>query len=264
VVAIDPGHSGRSITSIDRATGLRDVDYPNYSEIYEMFDVSHRVAEGLRADGYRVVLTKKRSMASVSLANRAEIATRSRADLAISVHNDHSQGPEFQATYDQRGRRDPDGGYHAMYRGTGANRTVFDHPAIARRSQRYAKIIARARTETQGRAVGVRENSFDGRPPLEPGNLALVQLLAEVPWVYNEMGARTGGYVSTAISILEETRYAQGLLLGVERAVPSAAGVVDQPSPGFRGLRRCLVKRVEPHDGVYSRPEAYLPDGFAR
>ena len=151
-----------------------------------------------------------------------------------------------------------------MYRGTGAKRTVFDHPAIARKSQRYAKIIAEARTETQGRAVGVRENSFNGRPPLEPGNLALVQLLAEVPWVYNEMGAKTKGDVSTAISIATETRYARGLLLGVERAVPLAAGVVDQPSAGFRGLRRCLVKRVEPRDGVYTRPKAYLPDGFAR
>ena len=85
-----------------------------------------------------------------------------------------------------------------------------------------------------------------------------------MPWVYNEMGARTGGDVSTAISIPTETRYAQGLLLGVERAVPLAAGVVDQPSPGFRGLRRCLVKRVEPRAGVYTRPKAYLPDGFAR
>ena len=264
MIAIDPGHSGRSITSTDQATGLRDVDYPNYPEIYEMFDVSYCVAEGLRADGYRVVLTKKRAMASVGLAKRAEIATKSKADLAISVHNDHSQGPGFQATYDQRGRRDPDGSYHAMYRGTGAERTVFDHPAIARKSQRYAKIIAEARTETQGRVVGVRENSFNGRPPLEPGNLALVQLLAEVPWVYNETGAKTKGDVSTAVSIGVETRYARGVLLGVERSVPLAAGVVDQPSQGYRGLRRCLVQRVEPRPGTYTRPKAYLPDGFAR
>jgi hypothetical protein len=85
-----------------------------------------------------------------------------------------------------------------------------------------------------------------------------------VPWVYNEMGARTAGDVSTAVSIPAETRYAQGLLLGVERSVPLDTGVVDQPSRGFRGLRRCLVKRVEPRAGVYNRPRAYLPDGFAR
>ena len=70
------------------------------------------------------------------------------------------------------------------------------------------------------RAVGVRQNSFTGRPPLEPGNLAMVQLLSRVPWVYNEMGARTGDSTTRRLSLSAETAYAKGLLDGVEAAVP--------------------------------------------
>ena len=258
---IDPGHSGRSIRSVDAATGLRDIDYPNYPEIYEVFDISACVARGLRLDGYRVVLAKKHALDSVGLAARARLATRLDADLAISVHNDHGQTADFEATYDQRGRAQ-NGRYPVMYRGSGRARTVFDRPAVAKRSQRYAKIIAAARTTTQGRPVGVRVNTFTGRAPLEPGNLALVQLLTEVPWVYNEMGAKTAGSVTRAVSIDSELGYARGLLLGVERSVPVAAGPVSQPSAGARQLRRCLVEKVEPRPGRFTRPRAYLPYRF--
>jgi len=138
VIVIDPGHSGRSIRS--RTTnGLLDFDYPNEPEMTETFDVSSCVAEGLRADGYRVIMTKKHSGDSVSLTERAEIADRAHADLAISVHNDHGQGPSFQATYSQLGVK-TGGRYHPMYRGTGNRRTVFDHPKVARASDRVGRV----------------------------------------------------------------------------------------------------------------------------
>jgi N-acetylmuramoyl-L-alanine amidase len=185
-IVIDPGHSGRSIRSVDR-TGLRDIDYPNYPEIYEMFDVSVCVAESLRADGYRVLLTKRHALSSVSHRQRATVANRAKADLAISVHDDHGVGPRFEATYSQRGVRRSDGTYPEMFRGTGKSRTTFELPAVARRSDQVAHALARARSTTQRRTVSVTENSFNGRAPLERGNLALVQLFSEVPWVYNEM-----------------------------------------------------------------------------
>ena len=100
------------------------------------------------------------------------------------------------------------------------------------RVRRYAKIIAQARTRSQQARVTVQENNFTGRGPVEPGNLALVQLLARVPWVYNEMGARTAGNPRTALSISSEQRYAEGLLVGIERAVPLATRTVEQPSAG--------------------------------
>jgi hypothetical protein len=125
-----------------------------------------------------------------------------------------------------------------MYRGTGRHRTVFDRPGVALASDRYAKIIARARTSAQGRRVTVRVNSYNGRAPLEPGNLAIVQLLADVPWVYNEMGALTGGSTTTRLSLDAETGYATGLLDGVEAAVPNGGSQTSRAT-----IRACLAAR---------------------
>jgi N-acetylmuramoyl-L-alanine amidase len=262
MVVIDPGHSGQSIRSTDAATGLHDIDYPNYPEIYEMFDVSSCVAAGLRTDGYRVRLTKAHALDSVGLAARARVANQAHAALAISVHDDHSQGPGFEATYSQRGVRHG-GAYHPMYRGTGSRRTVYRNATVAKASERAAAVLARERASAQGRPVSVRENIYTGRPPLEPGNLALVQLLADVPWVYNEMGAKTRGSTTRAMSIASETAYATGLLRGVEAAVPPGGkGGLARPSAGSKGLRSCLVDRVEPSRGHFTRPTRYLPDGF--
>ena len=258
LIVVDPGHSGKSIRSTDATTGLSDIDYPNYPEIYEMFDISACVGKGLRADGYRVALTKRTALESVSLAARAKIANDAKAALAISVHDDHSQGPGFQATYSQRGIRH-DGDYHAMFRGTGSKRTVFSDETVAKASEQAATAIARERTKAQGRTVGVRENTYTGRAPLEPGNLAIVQLLAKVPWVYNEAGAKSGSSTTKAMSIATERAYAQGLLLGVEAAVPLPAGAVAQPSAGAQQLEQCLTTAATPGDGRVTRPSRYRP-----
>ena len=262
LIVIDPGHSGKYMRSREPVTGLRDITYPNYPEIYETFDVSVCVARALRADGYRVILTKKHALDNVSLAARARVANQNKADLAISVHNDHGQGSRFQATYDQRGLKGPNGKYHAMYRGRGDHRTVFGLPKVAKKSQRYARIIATKRSTSQRHKVTVRENSFNGRAPLEPGNLAIVQLLAKVPWVYNEMGAKSGSSVYQATSIASEVTYARGLLAGVEAAIPPPSGA-DHPSAKTPWLRNCLTKQVEPSPGTYTRPRRYLPFRYA-
>ena len=258
---IDPGHSGRYGSRTDRSTGLRDIDYPNFPEIYEMFDVSTCLARALRADGYRVLLTKRHALSRVGHRERAEIANRSGADLAISLHDDHGRSARFQATYSQRGVPDGEGRYGQMYRGSGRTRTVFDRSRVARASETAARTIAKARSEVLRRKVAVTQNSFDGRAPLEPGNLALVQLFATVPWVYNEMGARTGGSPSRALSIASERDYAAGLLSGVEAAVPLDRSTPN-PSPSAKGLTSCLREQVEPKPGQFSRPRRYLPTGL--
>jgi hypothetical protein len=227
-----------------------------------MFDVSTCVAAALRADGYRVLLTKRRALSSVSHAKRSAVANKSGADLAISVHDDHGLGAKFEGTYDQRGVRGKDGRYPLMYRGKAGRRAVFDDPSVAKKSQQYARILAKARSKAQKHPVSVTQNSFDGRAPLEPGNLALVQLFSRVPWVYNEMGARTDGNPRQAMSIASETGYARGLLAGVEAAVPLVPGTPNQASRSAAGLRACLIQRVEPRPGKLTRPHAYLPYHF--
>jgi hypothetical protein len=149
-----------------------------------------------------------------------------------------------------------------MYRGTGKHRTVFTRTAVARRSDTYAKAIARARAKTQHRPVSVTQNSYDGRKPLEPGNLALVQLFATVPWVYNEMGALTSGQVTRAMSIASERAYAAGLLAGIEKAVPLVPGRANPPTRSAASLTSCLRRQVEPKPGQLTRPRRYLPAGF--
>ncbi|MGI3786472.1 MAG: hypothetical protein ACRYG2_37490, partial [Janthinobacterium lividum] len=119
----------------------------------------------------------------------------------------------------------------------------------------------RERTRAQGRQVGVRENTYTGRAPLEPGNLAIVQLLAKVPWVYNEAGAKSGGSTTRAMSIATEEAYARGLLVGVEAAVPLSSGSVAQPSAGVRQLKQCLVVAARPGEGRATRPARYRPAG---
>lgn len=79
-------------------------------------------------------------------------------------------------------------------------------------------------------AGGRREENFSGRAGLEPGNLALVQLLATVPWVYNEAGALTGGSTGRPLTAAAQTAYAEGLLKGVVAAVPAPGSDVGAPS----------------------------------
>ena len=59
-----------------------------------------------------------------------------------------------------------------------------------------------------------------------------------MPWVYNEMGALTGGSTTARITLDAETGYAKGLLDGVEAAVPNGG---SQTSPAT--LRVCLAAR---------------------
>ena len=204
----------------------------------EVFDVSSCVAVDLRAIGYRVVLTKKKATSTVSLTRRAEIADQAHADLAISVHDDHSQTARFQAVYSQRGIKH-DGRYHAMWRGSGTNRTVFDRPEVARKSARSTRLIARARSAAQHRPVEITEEDFTGRSGLEPGNLALVQLLSRVPWVYSESGAQTDGSTTRELTVRAETAYAKGILDGIVAAVPVKGAKPESKA----AVRQCIVGR---------------------
>jgi N-acetylmuramoyl-L-alanine amidase len=218
VIVVDPGHSGESIKS-ETETGLTDFDYPNKPEMDEVYEISTCVADALENLDYEVIMTKEAAADTVGLVERARVANRADADLAISVHNDHSQDPAFQAVYSQRGTKE-DGEFGEMWRGTGDNRTVFDRPQVADDSARYARIIARERSKAQDRDVSITEFDFVGREGLEPGNIPMVMLFAEVPWVYNEAGAMTGGSTTQRMPRSAQLGYAQGLLNGIVAAVP--------------------------------------------
>ena len=203
IIELDPGHSGTDISSIDPTTGLIDHDYPNTPEITEMFTLATDLKTKLEAAGYQVFLTKANVNDSVSLRQRADKASADKANLVISLHDDHSQSfGSFKQVYVQK---------VGLYRATASGQHIeFTDAALAAKSQQFGTIFQQERQKTEGGTVTIKDNSFDGRAGISPGNIALVQLLSTVPWVYNEVGGI--GY--------NGAMYEQALLNSIEQSVP--------------------------------------------
>lgn len=218
-IVLDPGHGGPpSIDRDDPETGLHDGDYSNPVEQAQVFEVAQMVKTELEAAGYNVLLTKDSAEASMFLRDRANIANQANAALAVSIHTQGNLNfGEWQEIYVQK---------VGLYRGAGGNRTEFTNAEVAEKSQAYAQIMKQERDaiEVTSGTTEIKDNSFNGRPGLEPGNIPLVQLFAAVPWLYLEAG---GGPASTGLTVEEKSIYAQSIAAGVKKAVPSAATQSD-------------------------------------
>jgi len=212
LIALDPGHSGHDIKSVDRATGLIDHDYPNHPEMEECFRIAKAVQAKLAQKGYRVVCTKEAVADSVSLHQRAKLAQEAQAALGISIHDDHSKKfSTFAQVYAQN---------VGLWRGRTVEKpkAVFSDGPIAARSRIWAQIFAAERTRAEGHKVEVTSISFNGRHGIEPGNIPQVALYAgsgahPVPWIYNEVGG-------IGLGPEEEAKYVQGLVNSIEKCVP--------------------------------------------
>lgn len=228
-IVIDPGHSGDDIKSVDSATGLNDHDYPNNYENEEMFYVALKVKKALTSAGYGVVLTKGDNLPfedvksindsvvkqgaklNASLRERATVANTANANLAISLHDDHGVSwDKFAQIYVQK---------VGLYRTGTKGKVAFTSDAVAAKSQKYGDTFASARTKAEGHNAEVTGISFDGRPGIDPGNIPMVELFAQVPWVYNEVGAPKNGYLSEA----DLEKYATGVVNGVKDSVAITA-----------------------------------------
>ena len=217
VIVIDPGHSP-AIHAIDSATGLDVSDYANEPEMRDVFAVARLVGKQLRKDGYRVVMTKRHANSRVSLGRRAAIANRAHAALAISIHD--QAGAEGGIGYRA-------GNNIVYYQSVGKYRTtpsgkkiVFTDRAVARKSRRYAKIFRSVRARTEHTRVSVQGDigyNMASRG-LPAGNMWLVQLLAKVPWIYNEVGGNSAGRVG--LSGHDKRNYANALVRSIEKCVP--------------------------------------------
>ncbi len=135
------------------------------------------------------------------------------------------------------------------------NPVIFDSPKTAKLSQEYAQKIAKARSLAQGETVStLMAGGFEERG-LAPGNAWWVQVLSkDVPWVYNEMGARTGDNTTNTMTIDAEQAYAEGLVKGIEAAVPITGKTGAGPSENLDILRSCLVKTLQDRPAMY-RPK---------
>ncbi|MEO8104917.1 MAG: phage tail tip lysozyme [Candidatus Saccharibacteria bacterium] len=208
-IVLDPGHSGTDVTQIDATTGLHMHDYPNQFESDEVFAIAQTVKAKLLTDGYNVLMTKQAVSDTVLFRARATIANQANAALAVSIHDDHSQPwNSFGQVYTQK---------VGLYRTGTKGKISFSDQAVATKSQAYGAIFTAQRTATEGHPVTSTDVNFAGRAGIDPGNISQVQLMATVPWVYNEVGAPAGKSLSQA----DQDKYAQGLINSIEKAVPS-------------------------------------------
>lgn len=245
-VVLDPGHSGSDINNIDQETGLHDHDYPNDWENEEAFYIALKAKEALTKAGYKVVLTKgdniSTSVTSVkdaavkqgaklnaSLRERAEVANKIKADMGVSIHDDHGRSwNSFAQIYIQIAD-----GKHCR---TGTKgQQCFKDSAVANKSKDYGDAFAKARTAAEGHTASIEPISFNGRSGIDPGNIPQVELYAKVPWVYNEVGAPKDGYLSQDML----NKYIKGIVDGVESSIKAT----DISTPGGASTS-CVITKV--------------------
>lgn len=217
MIVLDPGHSP-SIQSVDPATGLVDSDYENEPEMRDVFAVAVLVRSQLQADGYRVVMTKNSVDDRVSLGQRATIANQAHAALALSIHD--QAGANGGIGFDEGNNTvyyQSVGGYRETPSG---RRITFTDATVAAASRRYGEIFQAQRAAAEGHSIRLQGNvgyNLGGRG-LAPGDMWMVQLLAKVPWIYNESGGNSAGMAGLNAS--DEHKYAHGLVESIEHCVP--------------------------------------------
>jgi N-acetylmuramoyl-L-alanine amidase len=217
VIVIDPGHS-RTIKGTDPTTGLNVSEYENEPEMRDVFAVAELVADQLRAAGYHVILTKPTLDHRITLSERAAVANNAHAALALSIHDQAGAngGIGFSAGnnvvyYQSVG----------TYRETPAGKKIFFTDShVAALSRKYGKIFQQQRQRIQGTTVRLQGNvGYNlGSRGLAPGNIWTVQLLADVPWIYNEAGGNSAGMVG--LNSADKRTYAAALVAAVEHCIP--------------------------------------------
>src|SRR5689334_14776383 len=217
VIVIDPGHSP-AIQGIDPVTGLNVSGYENEPEMRDVFAVAELVRAQLQAAGYHVVMTKATVDTPVLLNQIAATANNAHAALAISIHD--QAGNNGGIGFDQ-------GNNIVYYQSVGDDRvagngqeTVFTDGKVAALSRKYGQIFRAQRAKAESHAVTLQGDvGYDlGSRGLDSGNIWMVQLLARVPWIYNEAGGNSAG--RAGLNAADKAKYADGLIASVEACIP--------------------------------------------
>ncbi|WP_171075045.1 serine hydrolase [Nonomuraea basaltis] len=240
VIVLDPGHGAKGDPCQDRQTGIVDRETPNEPETRDVFEVAKEVKVRLEKAGYAVVLTKNRADEKVYKRQRSNTVNHSNAALAISIHHDTARPwDSWGEIYTQKVglyRERPDG-----------KKVTFGDSAVAAKSREYALNFARAREAVEGHKVAIKDNSFDNRSGVAPGNIPLVSLLSQRPFVYLEAGAK-GGWTQK-----HKDAYAQGIVNGVKASVPPV-----------RARPRGQAGSFQRHRSGQSQPVPYDKENLAR
>ncbi|MFQ5427099.1 MAG: N-acetylmuramoyl-L-alanine amidase [Gaiellales bacterium] len=223
VIVIDPGHHPRNAEFADRIA--RPVDAgtlvkacdtvgtttrSGYTEARHNLDVARRVRAILRARGAHVVLTHngRRPRFGPCITERATIANRLAADVALSIHADGHRGP---------GR-----GFHIIYPARIAGLT----DDIARDSLVLARKIRRA----FGRRTGLPRATYVGRNGLHERSDIGGLNLSDVPRVLVETANMRS---ATDARLLARSRFRQREAAGLADGL--AAFLAPRPLPAPTG-----------------------------
>lgn len=215
VIALDPGHGGQNIDEIDPASGLITSESTDGAsgEKSAMWDTAQIIKTKLEADGYKVILTKNSIDDPAGFVTKVSRVNQSGAAIAVSLH--YTDGT-FGTSNEHWGVTPQAVGLFRENKDNGKRKTFTD-ANIAAKSLSYSTIIAEARTAVGDTAkVSPLDQSFpENRAGLKSwGTISIVQLLGNVPWVYNETG----------INGFDKQKYATGIINGIERAVPPTGG----------------------------------------
>ena len=204
VIVLDPGHSGSSLTTIDPATQIRDEEYLNTPETKNMFDVAVLLKSKLEAAGYTVLMTKSAWNDTVSKRDRVNFANNNHAALGVSIHTSGHTFGSYGQIYVQK--------MDSYRENIHGQKVYFALPDVAALSAKYGQIFLAERRKIEGPSVVVTVNTSWGARGLAPGNIPIVQLFSEVPWILNEAGVPQNAS--------DKDRYAQSLFNSIVRCVP--------------------------------------------
>jgi N-acetylmuramoyl-L-alanine amidase len=204
LIVLDPGHSGTSLTTIDPATQIRDEEYLNTPETRNMFEVAVLLKAKLEAAGYTVLMTKKAWNDTVSKRDRVNFANDNHAALGVSIHTSGHTFGNYGQIYVQR--------MDSYRENIHGKKVFFALPDVAALSARYGQIFLAERRKIEGSSVVITVNTGWGARGLAPGNLPIVQLFSEVPWILNEAGVPRNA--------TDKDRYAQSLFNAIVKCVP--------------------------------------------
>jgi N-acetylmuramoyl-L-alanine amidase len=211
IIVLDPGHSGTSRTTIDPATQIRDEEYLNTPETKDMFEVAVLLKSKLEAAGYTVLMTKKAWNDTVSKRERVNFANKNHAALGVSIHTSGHTFGSYGQIYVQK--------MDSYRENIHGKKVYFALPDVAALSAQYGQIFLAERRKIEGSSVVITVNTSWGGRGLAPGNLPIVQLFSEVPWILNEAGVPRNAK--------EKDRYAQSLFNSIVKCVP----IADAASP---------------------------------
>jgi len=211
VIVLDPGHSGTSLTTIDPATQIRDEEYLNTPETQNMFDVAVLLKSKLEAAGYTVLMTKQAWNDTVIKRDRVNFANKNHAALGVSIHTSGHTFGSYGQIYVQR--------MDSYRENIHGKKVYFALPDVAALSAQYGLIFLAERRKIEGSSVVITVNTSWGGRGLAPGNIPIVQLFSEVPWILNEAGVPQNAR--------DKDRYAQSLFNSIVKCVPIGGG--DSP-----------------------------------